>query len=162
MTQKEIEYAVVVIQVGLCPKIYERIKPTLDIAKGAYATELSLLTGKNEIYYKIGKNDAPETMYCLAVDKNDTVLGFILLETDERTKTLWTCHVYVRPEVRRKGVYKLMIERVKKFARDCKFNRMFSVVHRENWPSQKAHKKAGFQKCWVGYEIPMENENENI
>lgn len=160
MTKVQIEYTVVIIRTDLCPEIYEKIKPTFDIAKGAYSTEMALLTGENELYYHIDKEDAPGTMYCLAVDKNNTVIGFILLETDARTKTLWTSHVYVRPEVRQKGVYKLMIERVKKFARDCRFNRMFSIVHRKNWPSQKAHKKAGFKKCWVGYEIPMENENE--
>lgn len=160
MTKVQIEYTVVIIRTGLCPEIYEKIKPTFDIAKGAYSTEMALLTGENELYYHIDKEDAPGTMYCLAVDKNNTVIGFILLETDARTKTMWTSHVYVRPEVRQKGVYKLMIERVKKFARDCRFNRMFSIVHRKNWPSQQAHKKAGFKKSWVGYEIPMENENE--
>lgn len=162
MTQTQIEYTVVIIRTDLCPEIYEKIKPTFDIAKGAYSTEMALLTRENEIYYHIDKEDAPGTMYCLAVDKNNTVIGFILLETDARTKTLWTSHVYVRPEVRQKGVYKLMIERVKKFARDCRFNRMFSIVHRKNWPSQRAHKSAGFKKAWVGYEIPMENEHENI
>lgn len=160
MTKVQIEYTVVIIRTDLCPEIYEKIKPTFDIAKGAYSTEMALLTGEYELYYHIDKEDAPGTMYCLAVDKNNTVIGFILLETDARTKTLWTSHVYVRPEVRQKGVYKLMIERVKKFARDCRFNRMFSIVHRKNWTSQQAHKKAGFKKCWVGYEIPMENENE--
>lgn len=162
MTKVQIEYTVVIIKTDLCPEIYEKIKPTFDIAKGAYSTEMALLTGENELYYHIDKEDAPGTMYCLAVDKNNTVIGFILLESDARTKTLWTSHVYVRPEVRQKGVYKLMMERVKKFARDCRFNRVFSVVHRKNWPSQQAHKRAGFKKCWVGYEIPMENEHENI
>ena len=160
MTKVQIEYTVVIIGTDLCPEIYEKIKPTFDIAKGAYATEMSLLTGEKELYFHIDKEDAPGTMYCLAVDKNNTVIGFILLESDARTKTLWTSHVYVRPEVRQMGVYKLMMERVKKFARDCRFNRLFSVVHRKNWPSQQAHKKVGFKKCWVGYEIPMENENE--
>lgn len=160
MTKVQIEYTVVIIKTDLCPEIYEKIKPTFDIAKGAYSTEMSLLTGEKELYYHIDKEDVPGTMYCLAVDKNNTVIGFILLESDARTKTLWTSHVYVRPEVRLQGVYKLMMERVKKFARDCGFNRVFSVVHRKNWPSQQAHKRAGFKKCWVGYEIPMENEHE--
>ena len=160
--QEQIEFAVVLIRIGDIPEIYEKIKPTFDIAKGAYATELSLLTGEKEQYYKLDKEDDPNTMYCLAIDKSNTVLGFILLEVEERTRTLWTSHVYVRPEVRKKGVYKLMMERVKKFAKDCKFNRVFSVVHRKNWPSQQAHKKTGFKKAWMGYEIPMENENENI
>lgn len=157
--QQEVEYTVVLIRVGSCPEIYKKIQPSLNIAKGAYATELSLLTGEKELFYKIDKEDAPDTLYCLAVDKNNTVLGFILLELEDRTLTLWTCHVYVRPEVRQKGVYRLMMERVKKFAKDCKFNRVFSVVHRKNWPSQQAHKKTGFKKSWVAYEIPMEDEN---
>lgn len=157
MTKQEIEYTVVIIRVGMCPEIYEKIKPTLNIAKGAYATELSLITGEKELFYKIDKEDDPATMYCLAVDKDNAVLGFILLELEPRTLTLWTSHVYVRPEVRKQGVYRLMMERVKKFAKDCKFNRVISVVHVTNKDSQWAHRKIGFKKCWQGYEIPMEN-----
>lgn len=157
---QEVEYTVVIIQVGKCPEIYQKIKPSFDIAKGAYATELSLITNEKKLYYSLGKEDGPEAIYCLAVDKDSNVLGFIYLELDERTMTLWTSHVYVRPEVRKKGVYRLMMERVKKFARDCKFNRVFSLAHVYNKDSQWAHRKVGFKKCWVGYEIPMENENE--
>ena len=160
--QKQIEYAVVLIRVGECKELYEKIKPTFDIAKGAYATELSLITNEKKLYYKIDKEDRPEALYCIAVDKEDNVLGFIFLEIDERTMTLWTSHVYVRPEVRRKGVYRLMMERVKKFAKDCKFNRVFSVVHIKNIDSNWVHRKIGFKKCWVGFEMPMENEHENI
>lgn len=157
---QEVEYAVVLIMAGECPEMFNKVKPTLDIAKGAYATELSLITGEPEEYYRLPKEDEHGTMYCLAVDREDNVIGFILLETEDRTRTLWTCHVYVRPEVRKKGVYKMMMKRVMKFATDCRFNRVFSVVHRKNWPSQQAHKSAGFKKSWVGYEIPMEKENE--
>jgi L-amino acid N-acyltransferase YncA len=158
---QEVEYAVVLVMIGQSPRMDEKVKPTLDIAKGAYATELSLITGGPEEYYRLPKEDEHGTMYCLAVDRKDNVLGFILLETEDRTRTLWTSHVYVRPEVRKKGVYSMMMKRVLKFAKDCKFNRVFSLVHRKNWPSQQAHKSAGFKKSWVGYEIPMENGNAN-
>lgn len=160
MTQ--VEYTVVLIQVGQCPEMYKKIKDTLDIAKGAYATEMSLMTGADEIFYNIDKDDEPEAMYCLAVDKKNTVLGFIYLETDTRTMTLWTSHVYVRPEARKKGVYSLMMKRVKKFAQDCKFRRIFSIVHTSNVVSQCAHCGAGFDSEWMGFELYVRGEkNEN-
>ena len=152
---QEVEYAVVLIMAGECPEMFTKIKPTLDIAKGAYATELSLITGEPEEYYRLPKEDEHGTMYCLAVDRKDNVLGFILLETEDRTRTLWTCHVYVRPEVRKKGVYKMMMKRVKKFATDCQFNRIFSLVHEDNIISQCAHLGTGFKNKWLGYEIDM-------
>lgn len=159
--QKQIEYAVVLIRVGECKELYEKIKPTFDIAKGAYATEMSLLTGEKELYYKLDKEDDPAAMYCLAVDKNNVVLGFIYLEVDERTMTLWTCHVYVRPECRKQGVYIRMMDRVKKFAKDCKFNKIFSFVHEDNMASQCAHLSVGFVDTWHGFQFYItENDNE--
>lgn len=151
---QEVEYCVVVLRTDIeqTKKIFEDIKPSFDIAKGAYATEMSLLTKKPESFYKIKEEDYPQT-FCLAIDKNNNVLGFIYLESEDKTKTLWTCHVYVRPEVRQKGIYKLMIQRVHKFAKEAGFQRVFSVVHQKNKPSQRAHKSVGFKRRWIGYEI---------
>lgn len=158
---KQIEYAVVLVMIGQSPRMDEKVKPTLDIAKGAYATELSLITGEPEEYYRLPKEDEHGTMYCLAVDREDNVIGFILLETEDRTRTLWTCHVYVRPEVRKKGVYKMMMKRVMKFAEDCKFNRVFSLVHEDNIISQCAHIGTGFKNKWYGYEIDMREKEDD-
>lgn len=151
---QEIDYCVLVLRTDIekTKKIFESIKPSLDITKGAYATEVGFITRKDKSFYKIDETEDPQT-WCLAIDKNNNVLGFIFLEADPRTMTLWTCHVYVRPEVRGKGIYKLMMERVRKFAKDAQFKRVFSVVHQRNTASQRAHKSAGFKKRWIGYEI---------
>ena len=161
MTQNQIEYTVVMIRPGYCPELYKKIKDSLTIAKNAYATEMSLLTNKNEIFYKIEAEDGPEATYCIAVDKNNNVLGFIYTEADIRTMTLWTSHVYVRPEVRKNGVYSLMMKRVLKFAKDCQFNRVFSMVHEDNIISQCAHIGTGFKNKWHGYEIDMRETEDD-
>jgi len=140
--------------------LFEKIKDSFDIAKGAYATELSLMTERDEGFFKIHEPNEPQP-FCLAIDEDNNVLGFILLEADSRTMTLWTCHVYVRPEVRGMGVYKLMMKRVKKFAEDAGFRYLFSIVHKRNDVSQKAHAHVGFKKRWIGYEIPIEPVNDN-
>lgn len=165
--QKEVNYCVLILRTDIekTKPIFENIKPSLDIAKGAYATEVGFITRKDESFYKIEEPVEPQT-WCLAIDENNNVLGFIFLEADARTMTLWTCHVYVRPEVRGKGIYKLMMERVRKFAKDAQFKRVFSIVHQRNNASQRAHKSAGFKKRWIGYEIDekqIANDNdENI
>ena len=165
--QKEVNYCVLILRTDIekTKPIFEKIKTSLDIAKRAYATEVSFITKEDELYYQIPETGEPQTL-CLAIDDNNNVLGFIYLEADGRTMTLWTCHVYVRPEVRGHGIYKLMMERVQKFAKDAKFNRVFSVVHQRNKASQRAHKSAGFKKRWIGYEINEKqianDNNENI
>lgn len=157
---EEVLYKVVIIREDLpgADKLLADLKESFDIAKGAYATELSLITQKKEDYYRISTNGMPGT-YCLAFDNKNNVLGFILLEYDERTRTLWTSHVYVRPEVRRKGVYRLMMDRVKKFAIDTKMSRIFSIVHVSNKDSIKSHRHVGFRREWIGYEIEMESDD---
>lgn len=154
---QEIEYCVVILRTDMeaSKKIFEDVKNSLNIAKGAYATEMSIKTKMSETFYRIEDDSDPQT-WCLAIDKNNNILGFIFLEADGRTMTLWTSHVYVRPEVRGNGIYKLMMERVKKFAEDAKFKRVFSIVHQKNTSSQRAHKSAGFKKRWIGYEIKSE------
>lgn len=147
-------YRVIMVRTDIpgCNELMERIEPSFSIAKGAYATELSLLTGEPVRMYRICSNGEPET-YCLAVDQDNIVVGFALLEYEARSRTLWTCHVYVRPEVRHRGVYKNMIERIKRFAKDAGMDRIFSIVHMANRTSICAHKKVGFQRQWVGFEI---------
>lgn len=156
----EIKYTVLIIREDIpgAEKILNEIEESFFIAKRAYATELALLTGKKEKFYQITTAGEPGT-FCLAIDEQKNVLGFVMLEYDERTRTLWTSHVYVRPEVRRKGVYRLMMERIKKFAKDTNMVRIFSIVHVSNKDSQKSHCHVGFRREWIGYEIEME-END--
>lgn len=163
-TMQEVDYCVMILRTDIesTKKIFEDIKPSFEVARGAYATEMSLITKMPESYYKINITDEEPQTFCLAIDKKNNVLGFILLEADGRTMTLWTCHVYVRPEVRCQGIYKLMMKRVHKFAKDAGFRRVFSVVNQRNKPSQIAHKSVGFKRNWIGYEIKEEDiANDN-
>lgn len=156
----EILYKVVIIREDIpgADKLLADLKESFDLAKGAYATEMALITEKREEYYRITTNGIPGT-FCLAFDDKKNVLGFIMLEYDERTRTIWTSHVYVRPEVRCRGVYRLMMQRVKKFAKDTNMARIFSIVHVRNKDSQKAHGRVGFRREWIGYEIEMEDSD---
>ena len=109
MSEKEIqpgdEYQAIMVRTDIkgFEDLIGNIEPSFSIAKGAYATELSLMTGKPETFYKITGNGEPET-FCLAINRKNVVLGFVMLEYDIRTKTLWISHVYVRPEARHQGV----------------------------------------------------------
>ena len=118
----------------------------LEIAMKAYATEMSLMTGMPEHLFRIGASPV-----CVAFTENFRVLGFIFVGADSSTKTVCTEHVYVRPEVRHKGVYTLMMKRVEKLVQDMKFERIVSFVFEENELSREVHEKQGFKKRMIGY-----------
>ena len=128
----------------------------LTIAIKAYATEMSLMTGMPEHLFV-----PQEHPICVAFTDDFRVFGFIVVGADSSTKTLCTEHVYVRPEVRHKGVYKLMMKRVEKLAKDIKFERIVSFVFDCNDTSKKAHKKQGFKRKMVGYVKEIEYENKD-
>jgi len=118
----------------------------LEIAMRAYMTEMSVMTGMPEYLFNI-----PQNPVCVAFTEDFRVFGFIVVGADSSTKTVITEHVYVRPEVRHKGVYQLMMKRIEKLAKDIEFERIVSFVFNENDTSQKAHKKVGFKKRMIGY-----------
>lgn len=118
----------------------------LNVAMGAYRTEMALMTDNPENLFYIAKMPI-----CVAFTEDYRVLGFITVGADLATKTICTEHVYVRPEVRNQGIYKLMMKRVEKFATDLKFERIVSFVFNENDVSQQVHEKQGFKKRMVGY-----------
>ena len=119
----------------------------LDLAMGAYSTEVAAITGWPEGMFKPSK----EAPVCVAFTKDMAVLGFITIAVDTVNKITFTEHVYVRPEVRKKGVYKLMMKRIEKFAKDTKCERIVSFVFDKNDVSKKAHKKTGFKPVMRGY-----------
>ena len=160
MPTKEVEYCVLIVNKELDEKnvgILKKCENSLFRLFAYYEITMAEKTGKSQIYYDVlsayraGQIDT----LCIAIDKEYQVYGFIILEADMITRTLWTSHVYVDSNVRRSGVYTMMIKRVKKFAEDAKFNRIFSLVHKSNDESQKAHKKLGFTKQWTGYEMEI-------
>lgn len=154
--EKTVEYKVVIVNTNSDTYriISNDIAESFELARKAYATELSLMTSKPERHYAIDIGD--DLTFCLAINENRQVIGFVLLDFETKTRAVWTSHVYVRPEVRKMGVYRLMVERIKKFTHDLEYNRVFSLVHIENTTSQKSHIRVGFKKKWIGYEMEVE------
>ena len=126
----------------------------LEVAMKAYATELGLITGNPETLFKVRL-----TPLCVAFTEDYRVFGFITVGIDSDTKTLCMEHAYVRPEVRKKGVFELMEKRIEKMAKDLKFERIVSFVFRENYASKQAHEKFGYKKRMIGYIKEVNNEN---
>lgn len=119
-----------------------------NVCEGAYKTEMSLITNLPETEFGIEKG-----LTVLAVTKSKKCLGFLKLyiSADNSPETLCIGHAYVRPEVRQNGVYKKMVERAEKFAKDIQAKRLIAFVHRSNGESMKAHHKLGFKQEMVGY-----------
>lgn len=118
----------------------------LGVAVRAYATEMSLMTGLPEYLFQVRMEPI-----CVAFTEDYRVLGFIQIGVDDGAKVICTEHAYVRPEVRNKGVYSLMMKRVEKMAKDMKMERIVSFVFSENDESQKVHEKSGFKPRMIGY-----------
>ena len=126
----------------------------LTVAMNAYTTEMALMTNNPEELFKIYGNPV-----CVAFTEDYRVFGFIVVGADAGTKTVVTEHAYVRPEVRHKGIYKLMLKRVEKLVEDIKFDRIVSFVFDENEDSQRVHEKEGFKHRMIGYMKEFKHEN---
>lgn len=162
MPTKEVEYQVMLVRSDIenTKKLVEDLKPSLVDAAITYMAEMAWKTKKEMNFYDVKKayiDNGPFTV-CVAFDKQLNVLGFVFLDFEGITKTLWICHAFVKLEFRKKGVYKLMMKRIKSFAKSIKASRIFSIVYKSNDESQKAHKKLGFRKEWTGYEMEINNE----
>lgn len=118
----------------------------LGVAVRAYATEMSLMTRLPEYLFQVRMEPI-----CVAFTEDYRVLGFIQIGVDDGAKVICTEHAYVRPEIRNKGVYSLMMKRVEKMAKDMKMERIVSFVFSENDESQKVHEKSGFKPRMIGY-----------
>ena len=118
----------------------------LRVCMNAYKTEMSLMTSLPESMFGINMS-----AICVAFTKECRVFGFIAVGIDDKSHVLCTEHAYVRPEVRHKGVYTLMLKRVEKMAKDMKFERIASFVFQENETSKTAHEHNGFKPRMIGY-----------
>lgn len=124
----------------------------LGLAVKAYATEMSLMTELPEYMFQVRMEPI-----CVAFTEDYRVIGFIQIGVDDGAKVICTEHAYVRPEVRKKGVYTLMLKRVEKMAKDMKFDRIASFVFNENETSKTAHEHNGFKPRMTGYIKEVEN-----
>ena len=157
---EQVQYTVLIFKKGseLLDQAYDDLFNAFD----EYKKEMVKITEKDEKFYDVAfafsSND--NAYVCIAIDRKKNILGFILTEFDFITKTLWTSHVFVRKEYRKKGVYTLMMKRIQKFAKDAQFKRIFSLVHITNYISKEAHKSIFGGKQWVGYEMEVNNGPE--
>lgn len=119
-----------------------------DVCQNSYKLELSLITGLPVTEFGIERG---LTILTITADKK--CLGFmnLYMDADNAPQTICIGHVYVRPEVRGKGIYKRMLERAEKFAKDINAIQIVAFVHRSNGGSMKAHHKLGFKQGIVGY-----------
>lgn len=118
----------------------------------AYKTEMSCITGQPESHFEVDRGYT-----ALAVTKDKRVIGFASLYPDRIQEALIIGHVYVRPEFREKGVYKTMLGRIEKFAKDTGMKNIVAFAHRSNGGSMKAHHKLGFKQKIVGYVKEVED-----
>lgn len=132
-----------------CETFEEKIVPGewgLKICEDAYKTEMALKTKLDESCFHIEPG-----LTCIAMSEDRKILGFVAIYVDKEAKDLIIGHAYVRPEFRKKGVYKLMLERVNVFAQVTKMKRLVSFVYRSNGESMKTHHALGFKQELVGY-----------
>jgi len=132
----------------LLNKLYKGSDGTngLEVAINAYKTELSLMTEMPEDMFAIRG-----TAICVAFTDDYRVLGFVSVGIDQMTSSICIEHVYVRPEVRQKGIYKLMLKRIEKMAKDAKCDRIMAFVFDVNGASKMAHRYLGFKRKMIGF-----------
>lgn len=146
----ELKYACILIDTRdkKSEKITDRLIGTwgLKLCKDAYRTELSGMTNQEEDVFHI------ENGYTvLTVTEDEKCLGFASIYVDVLAKTIIIGHAYVRPEVREKGIYSMMVKRIEKFAKDTGMNKIVAFAYRDNGGSMKTHHKIGFKQKMVGY-----------
>lgn len=116
------------------------------LCRDAYRTELSGMTGQPEEVFHVDPG-----LTVLTVTEDEKCLGFASLFVDPEAKMVVIGHAYVRPEVRENGIYRMMVKRIEKFAKDIKMEKLVAFVYRANGGSMKAHSKIGFKQNMVGY-----------
>ena len=93
----------------------------------------------------------PASGFYVVAEKDDRVVGSLMITkewSDWRNGTFWWIQsVYVRPELRRQGVYKLLYRHVQELAANdpavCGF-RLY--VERENSPAQSTYRALGMKE----------------
>ena len=125
--------------------LFEKMDDQLHIYENAYALEMSLLNGEPKQTFAVD-----DSQICIAFTKEYEVLGFATVGFNPVSKYMFIEHVYVKPRIRKKGVFKSMFARIEKMANDIGAEKICSFVFKSNLDSQKAHKKLGFCNKIIG------------
>lgn len=135
--------------------IFEKIDGQLDIYKRAYATEMSIMNEQPLQMFQFEDNQI-----CVAFTKEFDLLGFIAFGFNPISKVLFIEHVYIYPNRRNKGIYKTMMNRIEKLAKDIGADKIAAFVFQKNWDSMQAHQALGLKPTIIGYFKEVTNDNQ--
>lgn len=100
-------------------------------------------------------NDPVKGFYLVAEDKGD-IIGELMITyewSDWRGKNMWWIQsAYVDKTWRKKGVFKQLVEEVKKLAKENNVDIIRLYVHNENKNAMKVYDRIGMKKCYTVYE----------
>ena len=105
--------------------------------------------------YNILKNELqnPNSIYFVAKDKNNNILGFIIFEIkDKRSKTLWIDQLVVDEKERGKGISSLLIKKAEEIAKKEKCVRVEFCCWSFNKHANEIYNHLGFKEQIVIFE----------
>ena len=105
--------------------------------------------------YNILKNEHqnPNSIYFVAKDKNNNILGFIIFEIkDKRSKTLWIDQLVVDEKERGKGISSLLIKKAEEIAKKEKCVRVEFCCWSFNKHANEIYNHLGFKEQRVIFE----------
>ena len=105
--------------------------------------------------YNILKNELqnPNSIYFVAKDKNNNILGFIIFEIkDKRSKTLWIDQLVVDEKERGKGISSLLIKKAEEIAKKEKCVRVEFCCWSFNKHANEIYNHLGFKEQRVIFE----------
>lgn len=109
-------------------------------------------------------NDDTKGFYLVAEDE-DTIIGQLMITfewSDWRNTTIWWIQsVYVVPRYRKKGVFTLLYDEVKRRAKKCNISIIRLYVHSENTSAiQVYHMKGMTKTSYLVFEEKLEHPNK--
>lgn len=101
-------------------------------------------------------NDPVKGFYLVAENK-DNIVGELMITyewSDWRGKNMWWIQsAYVKKPFRKKGIFKQLVEEVKKLAKENNVDIIRLYVHNENKNAMKVYDRIGMKKCYTVYEV---------
>ena len=135
---------VAIIQAG--PACLKQLTPLFDAYRQFYK-QRSDMAGARKFLRK--RLERKESVVFLAMDGKEAV-GFVQLypSFDSVTmRSVWILYdLFVAPAARKRGVARLLMERVRQFAVETKAKRLVLETAVDNYPAQKLYKKLGWKR----------------
>jgi len=101
-------------------------------------------------------NDSKKGFYIVA-EKDNKIIGELMITyewSDWRGKNIWWIQsAFVKEKHRKKGVFKKLVEYIKKLAKDSKIDMIRLYVHNRNKNATKVYEKLGMVSNYTVYEF---------